>query len=185
MLTNLKEHPQAWSFVHTIIDQSQNQETRYYALQILESVIRTRWKTLSREECEVIKSWITGLITVTSSESGRAEREKVFLGKLNSILVLIVEREWPNHWPNFISLIVKASMENPVIRKNNMNILKLLSEEVFDFSDGKIIHLKAKHLKEYIFSELPDVLHLFQCIMVNMNNNLYNNNAFCNQSQSL
>lgn len=168
MLTNLKEHPQAWSFVHTIIDQSQNQETRYYALQILESVIRTRWKTLSREECEVIKSWITGLITVTSSESGRAEREKVF-----------------SHRLNFISLIVKASMENPVIRKNNMNILKLLSEEVFDFSDGKMTHLKAKHLKEYMFSELPDVLHLFQCIMVNMNNNLYNNNAFCNQSQSL
>ena len=44
VLTTLKEHPDSWQKVDTILEFSQNQHTKYYALQILESVIKTRWK---------------------------------------------------------------------------------------------------------------------------------------------
>ena len=60
VLTTLKEHPQAWTRVDTILEFSSNQETKYYALQILEAVIKTRWKTLPREQCEGIKKYIVG-----------------------------------------------------------------------------------------------------------------------------
>jgi len=52
VLTTLKEHPDAWTRVDTILEYSQNQQTKYYALQILENVIKTRWKVLPRPQCE-------------------------------------------------------------------------------------------------------------------------------------
>ena len=52
MLTTLKEHPDAWTRVDTILEFSNNQQTKYYALQILEQVIKTRWKVLPRNQCE-------------------------------------------------------------------------------------------------------------------------------------
>ena len=52
ILTTLKEHPDAWTRVDTILEFSQNQQTKYYALQILENVIKTRWKVLPRPQCE-------------------------------------------------------------------------------------------------------------------------------------
>lgn len=52
ILTTLKEHPEAWTRVDTILEFSSNQQTKYYALQILEQVIKTRWKVLPRNQCE-------------------------------------------------------------------------------------------------------------------------------------
>lgn len=52
ILTNLKEHPEAWTRVDTILEYSNNLQTKYFALQILEQVIKTRWKVLPRNQCD-------------------------------------------------------------------------------------------------------------------------------------
>ena len=90
ILTTLKEHPDAWTRVDTILEFSHNQETKYYALQILETLIKTRWKVLPENQCEGIKKFIVGLIIKTSSDASSLEREKVYLNKLNMILVQVI-----------------------------------------------------------------------------------------------
>ncbi|OXB63045.1 hypothetical protein ASZ78_014812 [Callipepla squamata] len=87
VLTHLKEHPDAWTRVDTILEFSQNMNTKYYGLQILENVIKTRWKILPRNQCEGIKKYVVGLIIKTSSDPACVEKEKVYIGKLNMILV--------------------------------------------------------------------------------------------------
>lgn len=52
VLTHLKEHPDAWTRVDTILEFSSTQQTKYFALQILEQVIKTRWKVLPRNQCD-------------------------------------------------------------------------------------------------------------------------------------
>jgi hypothetical protein len=47
-----------------------------------------------------------------------------------------------------------------------MEILKLLSEEVFDFSTGQLTQTKAKHLKESMCNEFQQVFQLCNFIMV-------------------
>ncbi|KAG8014525.1 Exportin-1 [Nibea albiflora] len=103
VLTNLKDHPDAWTRVDTILEFSQNMKTK---------------------------------------------KEGVYISKLNMILVQILKQEWPKHWPTFISDIVGASRTSESLCQNNMIILKLLSEEVFDFSSGQMTQVKAKHLKD-------------------------------------
>lgn len=164
ILTTLKEHPDAWTRVDSILEFSQNQQTKYYALQILEEVIKTRWKILPRNQCEGIKKYLVGLIIKTSSDASTMEENKVFLNKLNIILVQILKREWPKNWESFIGDIVGASKTNETLCQNNMIILKLLSEEVFDFSSGQITQTKAKHLKDTMCSEFSQVFQL--CLFV-------------------
>lgn len=85
----MKEHPDAWTRVDTILEFSNNQQTKYFALQILEQLIKTRWKVLPRNQCEGIKKYIVALIIKTSSDPVTMEREKTYLNKLNIILVQV------------------------------------------------------------------------------------------------
>jgi exportin-1 len=89
------------------------------------------------------------------------------LNKLNLILIQILKFEWPKNWPTFISELVGASRTNEAICQNNMEILKLLSEEVFDFSSGQMTQAKAKNLKESMNSEFQQVFELCIFIMSN------------------
>uniref|UniRef100_A0A672NQM4 Exportin-1 n=1 Tax=Sinocyclocheilus grahami TaxID=75366 RepID=A0A672NQM4_SINGR len=194
VLTNLKDHPDAWTRVDTILEFSQNMKTKYYALQILETVIKTRWKILPRNQCDGeglydfslnirkctnnrhlslstgIKKYVVGLIIKTSSDSNSVEKEGVYIAKLNMILVQILKQEWPKHWPTFISDIVGASRTSESLCQNNMIILKLLSEEVFDFSSGQMTQVKAKHLKDSMCNEFSQIFQLCQFVMENSQN---------------
>jgi len=167
ILTTFKEHPDAWTKVDAILEFSTNQQTKYYALQILENLIKSRWNALPRNQCEGIKKYIVSLIIKTSSDAETMEREKVYLNKLNMILVQILKCEWPKKWPTFIGDIVGASKTNESLCQNNMIILKLLSEEVFDFSTGQMTQAKAKYLKDTMCSEFSQIFTLCQFVLDN------------------
>lgn len=165
VLTRYKEHPDAWTRVDSILEFSQNQNTKFYALQILEEAIKTRWKILPRLQCEGIKKFVVGLIIKTSSDPAIMEENKVYLNKLNMILIEILKREWPKNWESFIGDIVGASKTNESLCRNNMQILKLLSEEVFDFSSGQITQTKAKHLKDTMCKEFGQIFTLCNYVL--------------------
>jgi len=117
-----------------------------------------------------IKKYVVGLIIKNSSDEASLTKEKVYISKLNIILIEILKYEWPKNWPSFISDIVGASKTNESVCQNNMEILKLLSEEVFDFSSGQMTQIKAKLLKESMNNEFQQVFQLCNYIMANSQN---------------
>lgn len=165
VLTQLKENPDSWMKVDAILSFSKNQETKYFALQILENLIKTRWNALPSSQTGAIKTFIIDLIIKTSSDPALVEKEKFYLTKLNMVLVQILKREWPKRWPTFISDIVGASQKNESLCQNNMNILKLLSEEVFDFSSGQLTQAKTKYLKDTMCHEFSKIFQLCTFVM--------------------
>ena len=78
-----------------------------------------------------------------------------------------MKHEWPKKWPNFISDIVEASKTSESMCQNNLEILKLLSEEVFDFSSGQMTQAKAKHLKDTMCNEFTKIFQLCEFVVVN------------------
>ena len=42
------------------------------------------------------------------------------------VLLQILKQDWPHNWPNFVTDLVTASKQNPILCTNNMHILKLL-----------------------------------------------------------
>lgn len=93
------------------------------------------------------------------------KQERVFISKLNLTLVQILKQEWPQNWPSFIPDLVGSSKTSEVLCENNMQILKLLSEEVFDFSRDQMVTEKVKKLKESLNSEFAAIYHLCEFIL--------------------
>lgn len=92
-------------------------------------------------------------------------RERVFIGKLNLTLVEILKQEWPQNWPSFISDLVGSSKSSEVLCENNMQILKLLSEEVFDFSRDQMVTEKVKRMKESLNGEFSMIFQLCEFVL--------------------
>ena len=67
--------------------------------QILENAIKFRWKTLPAEQCAGVKAFIVNLVIAKSSDEESYRSQKLFMSKLNVILVQIVKQDWPHNWP--------------------------------------------------------------------------------------
>lgn len=91
-------------------------------------------------------------------------RERVFLNKLNLVLVSVLKQDWPHRWPSFIPDILGASRTNMNLCENSMTILRLLSEEVFDFSRNELTQAKTKELKGTFNAQFAAVYEL--CLAV-------------------
>jgi len=57
VIVALRESVQAWSFVDKILRESQDVQTRFVALQILEDAVRFRWKALPVDQRMGIRNY--------------------------------------------------------------------------------------------------------------------------------
>jgi hypothetical protein len=62
VLNTFREHPESWREAYKIIDAPVCLESKFFALQIMESVIRFRWRSLPLEQRESFKTYLTKYI---------------------------------------------------------------------------------------------------------------------------
>ncbi|XP_024969323.1 protein EXPORTIN 1A isoform X1 [Cynara cardunculus var. scolymus] len=164
ILRELQNNPDMWLQVVHILSNTQNLNTKFFALQVLEGVIKYRWNVLPVEQRDGMKNYISDVIVKLSSNEGSFRQERLYVNKLNIILVQILKHEWPAKWRSFIPDLVTAAKTSETICENCMAILKLLSEEVFDFSRGEMTQQKIKELKQSLNSEFQLIHEL--CLYV-------------------
>ncbi|XP_073129771.1 protein EXPORTIN 1A [Henckelia pumila] len=164
ILRDLQNNPDMWLQVVHILSSTQNLNTKFFALQVLEGVIKYRWNALPAEQRDGMKNYISEVIVKLSSDEISFRRERLYVNKLNIILVQILKHEWPARWRSFIPDLVAAAKTSETICENCMAILKLLSEEVFDFSRGEMTQQKIKELKQSLNSEFQLIHEL--CLYV-------------------
>ncbi|KNA06335.1 hypothetical protein SOVF_182050 isoform B [Spinacia oleracea] len=153
-----------WLQVVHILQTSQNLNTKFFALQVLEGVIKYRWNALPVEQRDGMKNYISDVIVQLSRDEASFRQERLYVNKLNVILVQILKHDWPARWQSFIPDLVNAAKSSETICENCMVILKLLSEEVFDFSRGEMTQQKIKELKHSLNSEFQLIHEL--CLYV-------------------
>jgi len=164
-LMQLQEAPDLWTKADAIIEQAATPQARFFGLQLLDDAIKTRWKILPQDQRDGIKNYVVGKVISMSQEEATLQKEKVFIGKLNLTLVEILKQEWPQNWPTFISDLVGSSKTSEVLCENNMQILKLLSEEVFDYSRDQMVTEKVKRLKETLNGEFAQIYALCEYVL--------------------
>jgi len=167
VLVKFQNHPQAWTRAHDILEKSQHTQCKMIGLNILEECVKTRWKILPKGQKDGIKTYIVNLIIKMSSNSETLKQLSVFIRKLNMVLVQIVKQDWPQNWPNFIPELVNSSKVSQSICANNMSILLLLSEEVFDYSSGHMTQEKMTKMKGSLNREFTLIFQLCEYILDN------------------
>ncbi|KAH0271448.1 hypothetical protein KCU71_g18736, partial [Aureobasidium melanogenum] len=155
-----KENPDAWLMVDKILQDAQYPQTKFLGLQVLDNVIMTRWKVLPREQCQGIRNFVVQFIIQMSSTDESLRKERALINKLNLVLVSILKQEWPHNWPTFINEIISSCHSSLPICENNMAILRLLSEEVFDFSAEQMTSTKTRQLKQSMCDEFTSIYNL-------------------------
>lgn len=170
ILSRFKADPQVWVRCHEILDSSCQDATKFFALQILADLIKTEWRVLASEQTEGIKNFIVSAVIKLSESFSTLEAQSTLVTKLNMVLIEILKHEWPAKWPTFISDIVDSSKTSESLCFNNMGILKLLSEEVFDFSKGQMTQMKVRNLKLTLCQEFSSIFGLCQFVMTNSAN---------------
>nr|CAB3456381.1 unnamed protein product [Digitaria exilis] len=159
ILRELQNNPDMWLQVVHILQNSQNLNTKFFALQVLENVIKYKWNVLPVEQRDGIKNYISDVIVQLSGNEVSFRQERLYVNKLNVILVQVLKREWPARWTTFIPDLISAATSSETLCENCMVILKaktnmqLLSEEIFDFSRGEMTQQKIKELKGSLNSE--------------------------------
>ncbi|KAH7538418.1 hypothetical protein FEM48_Zijuj03G0197400 [Ziziphus jujuba var. spinosa] len=164
ILRDLQNNPDMWLQVVHILQNTKNLNTKFFALQVLEGVIKYRWNALPVEQRDGMKNYISDVIVQLSSNEASFRLERLYVNKLNIILVQILKHDWPARWRSFIPDLVSAAKTSETICENCMAILKLLSEEVFDFSRGEMTQQKIKELKQSLNSEFQLIHEL--CLYV-------------------
>ncbi|CAD6447336.1 3cf91643-370b-4ea9-92d5-44012d85a9ba [Sclerotinia trifoliorum] len=159
-MNQFKEDPDAWLLVDKILQESTYPQAKYLGLQVLDHVIMTRWKVLPREQCQGIRNFVVGFIIQCSGSEESLRSQRVLLNKLNLVLVSILKQEWPHNWPTFINEIISSCHTSLSICENNMSILRLLSEEVFDYSADQMTSAKTKNLKTTMCAEFSSIFQL-------------------------
>jgi exportin-1 len=166
-LVRLKEHPDVWMRAGAILEGSKHANTRFFGLHILSDAITTRWKIIPQEQREGIRSYImTQILELSKLERVNHTQESFqFLKRLNLVLVQILKQDWPHAWPTFITDLVDASKTSENLCENNMKILKLLIEEIFEFGQGTMTSDKISLLTTSFHSEFQQVFDLCQFIL--------------------
>ncbi|KAI4191214.1 MAG: hypothetical protein L6R41_000261 [Letrouitia leprolyta] len=159
-LNQFRENPDAWLLVDKILEEASYPQTKYIGLQVLDNVIMTRWKVLPRDQCQGIRNFVVGFIIQSSSSEESLRTQRTFLNKLNLVLVSILKQEWPHNWPTFINEIISSCHTSLSVCENNMAILRLLSEEVFDYSADQMTSSKTKNMKSTMCQEFSSIFQL-------------------------
>ena len=107
-----------------------------------------------------IRNFVVHFIIQCSNTEESLRQQRTLLNKLNMTLVNILKMEWPHNWPTFINEIISSCHSSIPICENNMAILRLLSEEVFDYSQDQMTSTKTKELKQTMAEEFTAIYQL-------------------------
>lgn len=92
-MIRFKDHPQAWLRVQEILDRTRSSATQYFALQILEGLVKTRWKVLPTEQREGIKNYLVS--TFLKWSAGEKGAHHAVVNRLIMDLVEVLSRSSP------------------------------------------------------------------------------------------
>ncbi|AJS02960.1 BMC_2a_G0023960.mRNA.1.CDS.1 [Saccharomyces cerevisiae] len=160
ILTKFQDNPDAWQKADQILQFSTNPQSKFIALSILDKLITRKWRLLPNDHRIGIRNFVVGMIISMCQDDEVFKTQKNLINKSDLTLVQILKQEWPQNWPEFIPELIGSSSSSVNVCENNMIVLKLLSEEVFDFSAEQMTQAKALHLKNSMSKEFEQIFKL-------------------------
>lgn len=163
VLLRFKEHPNSWTKVDYILNNSRQQASHYVALQLLENMVKTKWSLFDEGMRQGLRMYVFQLVIERSKTRGG---ENYVIEELNTILVEMAKKDWPRRWPTFITDLINVSQGISMeVCRNSLNILRRLNEEVFIFSEDNITTVRKRLLRNQLKVEFPQIFGFIKTIL--------------------
>ncbi|KAM6956508.1 exportin-5 [Aplochiton taeniatus] len=114
-----------------LADKSQTAIVRHFGLQILEHVIKFRWNDMEQQEKFQLKNY--AMILLSTGTHSILEEESHIKDVLSRIMVEMIKREWPQHWPDMLKEMETLTSMGEAQTELVMLILLRLAEDVITF----------------------------------------------------
>ncbi|KNB42717.1 exportin-1 [Blastocystis sp. subtype 4] len=167
VLYDLKESDRAWSIADSIIEQCKDSRSIFFGLILLEEMVKNRWAIVPLEQRESIKNYSLAKVMSYSETMESIQQNEEILHKWDIILVEIFKKEWPNSWTSFVKDLVAAAVESESRCRNSMFILKIVVEDVFQFSETTLTSKFSQQIQQALQSDMIDVFNLCSQVIVN------------------
>ncbi|XP_008427784.1 exportin-5 [Poecilia reticulata] len=146
-----------------LADKSQPAVVRHFGLQILEQVIKFRWNNMQQQEKVQLKECAMQLLATGTHSI--LEEESHVKDALSRIVVEMIKREWPQHWPDMLKEMESLSSQGEAQTELVMLILLRLAEDVITFQTlpsqrRRDIQQTLTQNMDSIFSFLLAILHI-------------------------
>lgn len=131
ILLKFKELPGSWTKIDFILKNSEKQQSKFIALQILEENVKSKWALFSEEMKLCLRQYVFSTVIERA-----ASPPDIILQKANSILIEIAKRDWPEKWSSFIFDLITVSQSTSMgVSSNTLEILRNMNEQVFTAED--------------------------------------------------
>lgn len=160
ILTEFKASENAFYNCIVLLTTSQVISTRFFALQVVDEQINTYWNALDESTRTNIRNTIITEISKECTSFEQIRNSRVLLTKLNTTLVSIAKREWPMRWPDFIKdVCMSAKPDHPMV-ENNLNLLRIVGEEVFEFGSKTLTTRWRERKKKALATDFTSIMVL-------------------------
>ncbi|XP_070772253.1 exportin-5 [Enoplosus armatus] len=146
-----------------LADKAQPAVVRHFGLQILEHVIKFRWNNMQQQEKVQLKECAMQLLS--NGTHSILEEESHIKDVLSRIIVEMIKREWPQHWPDMLKEMEALTSQGEAQTELVMLILLRLAEDVITFQTlptqrRRDIQQTLTQNMESIFSFMMAILHV-------------------------
>uniref|UniRef100_A0A8C4DFH9 Importin N-terminal domain-containing protein n=1 Tax=Dicentrarchus labrax TaxID=13489 RepID=A0A8C4DFH9_DICLA len=146
-----------------LADKAQPAVVRHFGLQILEQVVKFRWNNMQQQEKVQLKECAMQLLS--NGTHSILEEESHIKDVLSRIIVEMIKREWPQHWPDMLKEMEALTSQGEAQTELVMLILLRLAEDVITFQTlptqrRRDIQQTLTQNMESIFSFMMAILHV-------------------------
>uniref|UniRef100_A0A672FL77 Exportin 5 n=1 Tax=Salarias fasciatus TaxID=181472 RepID=A0A672FL77_SALFA len=114
-----------------LANKAQPAVVRHFGLQVLEHVIKFRWNNMQQQEKLHLKECAMQLLL--DGTHSILEEESHIKDVLSRIIVEMIKREWPQHWPHMLKEMEDLTSQGEAQTELVMLILLRLAEDVITF----------------------------------------------------
>ncbi|KAK9964002.1 hypothetical protein ABG768_005210, partial [Culter alburnus] len=114
-----------------LAEKSQTAVVRHFGLQILEHVVKFRWNNMAPQEKLQLKNCTMGLLSHGTHPI--LQEECHVKDALSRIVVEMIKREWPQHWPDMLKEMEALTAMGDAQTELVMLVLLRLAEDVMTF----------------------------------------------------
>lgn len=149
-----------------LAEKTQTAIVRHFGLQILEHVVKFRWNSMSRLEKIYLKNNVMGLIS--NGTQNILEEESHIKDVLSRIVVEMIKREWPQHWPDMLNELDALSQQGETQTELVMFILLRLAEDVVTFQT--LPHQRRRDIQQTLTQNMEKIFSfLLNTLQENVN----------------
>ncbi|XP_067277534.1 exportin-5 [Pseudorasbora parva] len=152
-----------------LAEKSQTAVVRHFGLQILEHVVKFRWNNMAPQEKLQLKNCTMGLMS--NGTHPILQEECHVKDALSRIVVEMIKREWPQHWPDMLKEMEALTAMGDAQTELVMLVLLRLAEDVITF---QTLPTQRRRDIQHTLTQNMDSIFTFLLSILQLHVNEYN-----------